>query len=757
MEQKLKNSKAVRSILDYLGYTDTGSGDVSLREPVDRHQIINVALDLFLAQVDLEVMKKIIDNGDEGEFKLEWVVEVRQKTCGVKDAVDRLRQMSEKPKKLDQAASNEETNVTKDTSETQHRGRHSSRVRSTEVGNGNREPKYPPVASVNSNVKPDDRSVYSGLVKRFGSSSFAAAAYEERNQHQASLAGLQDIEARHVLVAAPSTRIAASLNQFQDADMYGETSQGSQDADAVYHTPEEVWKNDQFVDPSVKCRTAAERHITSYSRLPYAKDGHRSYYGTASNANLTDDGLAGKTTDQTTRNIAVQLVIQGGDSAARLARHDHILNSQSGQVSFKSDFVAARRNSPADSVVSQKEIRFQERNDIGNPGKMPTKSGTPTSSEYEKYKEVNGRSEAPLTVPQMTPKKHMVTKCKEEMLGDEKSKLALPESYDMSKRGTPKHSTKPDVNNLNTNLHSQLNLYTRNCDRSSERRRTEDEKSVKDKHQTAPAAVGNTDFHLRPTSLSSGSSRERSADPSDCRRHTIKRNTSSTDDHHFSSDVRNTSPGMSQKPFSFDLQDTAHMAITPSESCRRDTAAKFRNSGRSSRTTNTTELGKSVQDPSVPGPFQSRTLAQCQLCQQEASNICGICKSLSCSNCISNFKADLCGQAKTSHRFTELKEKRGNSGKSVATYSPLDPRSVGDEVAKAELPEDWSCKRCTFLNPPDNKICAMCAKSRDGKDPDFPEPGSRVCKHCTFYNSEETKVCEACSKTLDLMDSETLV
>lgn len=75
--------------------------------------------------------------------------------------------------------------------------------------------------------------------------------------------------------------------------------------------------------------------------------------------------------------------------------------------------------------------------------------------------------------------------------------------------------------------------------------------------------------------------------------------------------------------------------------------------------------------------------------------------------------------------------------------------------------KDWPCARCTFLNPPDHRICAMCGASR-GVGPlellERTQAESRVCRNCTFYNKETARICRACHKTLiGLIEAETTV
>ena len=100
------------------------------------------------------------------------------------------------------------------------------------------------------------------------------------------------------------------------------------------------------------------------------------------------------------------------------------------------------------------------------------------------------------------------------------------------------------------------------------------------------------------------------------------------------------------------------------------------------------------------------------------------------------------------HNFVELKK----------TSQPMSADSValsnqpGANASRETGSDDktWNCSRCTFLNSPEQGICAMCASSRRVNLVVQRETEIRVCGSCTFHNKAGTKVCEQCSKTLDL-------
>ena len=132
--------------------------------------------------------------------------------------------------------------------------------------------------------------------------------------------------------------------------------------------------------------------------------------------------------------------------------------------------------------------------------------------------------------------------------------------------------------------------------------------------------------------------------------------------------------------------------------------------------------------------------------------ICQNCLLSMCKVCEEICGTDLCERTKDKHVFMELKDggvnkKTENLRDTTSSNQPLfSPVYEGNE---------WSCSRCTFLNQLEHKICVMCGATRGVGDVEQSRPGSRVCGNCTFHNEQNATVCKACYKTLD--KSETFV
>ena len=193
----------------------------------------------------------------------------------------------------------------------------------------------------------------------------------------------------------------------------------------------------------------------------------------------------------------------------------------------------------------------------------------------------------------------------------------------------------------------------------------------------------------------------------------------------------------------------------------------------------------------------------CEHCLVPASCICRSCYQLVCGKCKAIFCVDICAVTKGEHEFVNFKasEGKGEQGNGISgeewsclrcTYvNPAENKicaicSTTREKSKAIYSvdisavtkgehefvnleasegkgeqgigisgEEWSCLRCTYVNPVENKICAICSTTRGLSAVEPSKPGSRVCSSCTFHNEENAKFCFVCSRHLDLNFSET--
>ena len=193
----------------------------------------------------------------------------------------------------------------------------------------------------------------------------------------------------------------------------------------------------------------------------------------------------------------------------------------------------------------------------------------------------------------------------------------------------------------------------------------------------------------------------------------------------------------------------------------------------------------------------------CEHCLVPASCICRSCYQLVCGKCKAIFCVDICAVTKGEHEFVNFKasEGKGEQGNGISgeewsclrcTYvNPAEnkicamcstTRKKCKEISSVDIcavtkgehefvnleasegkgeqgigisGEEWSCLRCTYVNPVENKICAICSTTRGLSAVEPSKPGSRVCSSCTFHNEENAKFCFVCSRHLYLNFSET--
>ena len=187
----------------------------------------------------------------------------------------------------------------------------------------------------------------------------------------------------------------------------------------------------------------------------------------------------------------------------------------------------------------------------------------------------------------------------------------------------------------------------------------------------------------------------------------------------------------------------------------------------------------------------------CEHCLLPASCICRSCHQLACGMCKKVYSVDICAVTKGEHEFANLKASEGKGEQGIGmsgeewsclrcTYvNPAENKicamcSTTREKCKAisavdicavtkgeqefvnlEASEgkseqgigisggEWSCLRCTYVNPVENKICAICSTTRGLSAVELSKPGSRVCSSCTFHNKENAKICSACFRSLE--------
>jgi len=145
----------------------------------------------------------------------------------------------------------------------------------------------------------------------------------------------------------------------------------------------------------------------------------------------------------------------------------------------------------------------------------------------------------------------------------------------------------------------------------------------------------------------------------------------------------------------------------------------------------------------------------CDLCGLQGIIMCSNCIKIVCKTCMKIYTTDLCGATKGQHKFVTFKASKMSQKASGDPKAYSSQESANTNEASGNGNKDWSCSRCTYLNPPEHRICVICGASRGIGVVESAKPGSRVCKHCTLHNDEAALVCIACDKSLT--KSETVV
>ena len=153
--------------------------------------------------------------------------------------------------------------------------------------------------------------------------------------------------------------------------------------------------------------------------------------------------------------------------------------------------------------------------------------------------------------------------------------------------------------------------------------------------------------------------------------------------------------------------------------------------------------GKGEQGNGISG--EEWSCLRCTYVNPAENKICAICsttRGLICSTtrkkCKEISSVDIRAVTKGEHEFVNLEASEGKGEQGIGISG-----------------EEWSCLRCTYVNPVENKICAICSTTRGLSAVEPSKPGSRVCSSCTFHNEENAKFCFVCSRHLYLNFSET--
>ena len=113
----------------------------------------------------------------------------------------------------------------------------------------------------------------------------------------------------------------------------------------------------------------------------------------------------------------------------------------------------------------------------------------------------------------------------------------------------------------------------------------------------------------------------------------------------------------------------------------------------------------------------------CGQCGLHGTIICRNCMQIICKVCEKVYAADLCETTKGQHTFVKLTDDKTSqkaSGDSKA-YSSQESGNKNEACGVGDT--DWSCSRCTLLNPSKHRTCVVCGATRGIGDVEKAKPG----------------------------------
>ena len=750
-----------------------------MKESVDAVRALWVSLDLFLVQLDLQIIKEIMDNFTDSKLSLKHFIKARERTYNVKDACQVLSAAAAKRAKTEKVQDSETSSQ--------------RQLTPTKIGDINTTgdvihvPAYA-VSSADSESKNSDLSAASEttamdtdetLTVTEGITSVSSSDAYTRSR----------VDALHGYVPSskhPAQFMGVNIN---DRDLYGA------------HTEENQLetKQERFVAPRVT--SDRTRHLPKF-------DGTKLIVDTSE---LTSQSLPylGTATSQLPN---YRYSTQGNTQFNWRDRHGIIGNVQSGRVrpstriptytyttdteintstggqvqgSFRSDKYSGLpdiHGAARHKVVSnesfqsyrQKEIENQQKNSTAMEDRRKLPAAEPMEVERSETK-ANRADNLNSNSKKMTEGAYVGREAQSavsdysrwssrpnEFVGGAystpKAQPAVSEysrTHDQSSRS--KESTggtffraeaQPGVSDLNKNLHYNLTLKN-----GASKEAAVPSNSAKEGTPYGAGTIrveylpGRDDAAVSQSSSSPLPNDVTGARPVDGRAYSLYKG----EENSLSNDVRqNTriSTGSSATRFLQD-QGKADEKVQQLKSKRDDHSER---SGKDYVREAEALSVKKDRQPSY-GAGTTRNLSSgdraaiCSHCMRlKGELICQNCLLVVCKICEKISETDLCERTKDKHVFMELK----NGGVSKKTENSSDATSSNQPLFSPVYEgQEWSCSRCTYLNQQEHKICVMCCATRGVGDVEQSKPGSKVCRNCTFHNEQDAKVCKTCYKTLD--------
>ena len=775
---------AILSILKSLGYEKTLDEDqVQVKESVDAVRALWVSLDLFLVQLDLQIIKEIMDNFTDSKLSLRHFIKARARTCNVKDACQVLSGAATKRAKTEKVQDSETSSQ--------------RQLTPTKIGDMNttedviQVPAYA-VSSADSQSKNSDLSAVTEttamdtdetLTVTEGITSVSSSGTYTRSR----------VDAIHGYVPSskhPAPFMGMNIN---DRDLYGAHAEENQletkrerfvaphgTSDQTRYLPEfdgtklMVDRSELTSQSLPHLGTATSplpnyRYSTQINRQVNWRDRHGIIVNVQSGRVPASTRIPTYThTTDTEINTSTGRQVQGFYRSDKYSGLPDIQGAARHQFASNESFQSYR----------QKETETQQKNStaVGDRRKLPAGEPMevePSETTANRVENFNSNSrkmtegpyagrEAQSAVSEYNPRPSRSNDVGGGAYSIPKAQSGVSEYNRGRERSSrSKESTggtffisevQPGVSDLNKNLHNNLTLENGASKEAAVR-------STSAKEAT-PYGAGTIRVEYLPGRDDAAVSQSNSsplpndvtgARPVDGRGYSLYKR----EENGLSNDVRrNThiSTGSSATRFLQD-QRKADEKFPEFKSKRDDysersgkdhlhgaEALSVKKNRQSSDGAGTTSNLSSGDKPTI-----------CSHCMRPKGElICQNCLLIMCKACDKIAETDLCERTKGKHVFMELKD----GGVSKKTENSSDTTSSNQQLFSPVYEgNEWSCSRCTFLNQLGHKICVMCAATRGVGDVEQSKPGSRVCGNCTFYNEQDATVCTACYKTLNKSES----
>ena len=743
IEQQLKDPDAISDILKSLGYTVKERQGVSINKELKSERVIRASFSLYLVQVDLQLIKEIMDHFPNGEFSLKDIVKARSKTSDVEDAVYYLeRKAASERQKLEESRGGDAS------SHGQPKDTHIGRIDTFNLKPDTE--RSDAVVSTDQNTRRSSkRSVLSkgrGDVAADTDDSSTGSAVSKRPPSVGVRTSFGNTGGRCF-----TSMNTEQLKQVTDDDLYGLSAEGSQPTQQYlperYSTVPQAGSLNEAKQHNFDARymTAPEARPSQYSANTIGTQrhhtvpqvGHPRYNDNSKErmdaATTTPNSLLHHET-VTPSQSSYRFSNQSYTGSVRGDPRGHSTVTQSGTVGLLNKVIAGTDGFQTKvSAKTETQVRGSASGDA-----RYVNLGDNNSSAHQKF----GSNE----LDKPMPRKDNARWRDDIGVKNNRTHGSCPEPMEVEQReyyrgsqndpasfyngvvegACAKPAALPGVTDLNATLNHQLTLEPKeNLAGKGSKQVTSassEHKSVAIAQEVTRSKAGNT----------------REAQPS----RTLHQNESNvTAAREIAQKTRSSAGDIT----SYTAKKTNAQRTSPIPS-RKTSAQGDRNQNQAHSSKNDLDSGTSPEGRALQTGFK-RDATICDLCGLQGTHICRNCFRVVCKKCKEIYLTDLCDSTKGQHAFARLKDKTPQE------KSPDSKANVNEGFEDEE--KDWSCSRCTYLNPPDHSICVICASSRGVGAVDEARPGSKVCRNCTLNNDEGAKVCVACHKTLS--NSETVV